>query len=180
MTCIVGVAKDGKVYVGADSCGSDGYSKHVHNKPKVFTVGDFIIGYTSSFRMGQILEHQWTPPARDEGNSDYDYLVKQVVPSIMSLFEDQSFAKKEKGEIEGGTFIIGYKGKCYYIQDDFAVLEPKDGFHSVGSGTKWALGSLYSTKGDDDVEKRINLAIEAAEHYSCTVQGPVVIKSINE
>lgn len=180
MTCIVGIAKDGRVYVGADSCGSDGYSKHTHNRPKVFTVGDFIIGYTSSFRMGQIIEHQWTPPARDEGNTDYDYLVKQVIPSLMQLFKRQKYGTEENGEQEGGTFIIGYKGKCYYIQNDFAVLEPADGFYAVGSGTKWALGSLYSTKGEKDIEKRINLAIEAAEHYSCTVQGPVVIETIED
>ena len=29
MTCIVGVAKNGKVYIGADSLGSNGFTKEI-------------------------------------------------------------------------------------------------------------------------------------------------------
>lgn len=177
MTCIVGIAKDGKVYIGADSCASNSHLKHRSERPKVFKNGDFIIGYTSSFRMGQLLEFEWSPPARDEGNSDYQYLIKQAIPSIQKLFKDHRFGKEKDSEQQGGTFIVGYKGRVYYVQDDFSVIEPSDGFYSVGSGEEWALGSLYSTRDWEDPVKRIEMAISAAEYYCCTVSGPIVILS---
>jgi len=32
MTCIVGVAKNGKVYIGADSLGSNGFTKEIRKE----------------------------------------------------------------------------------------------------------------------------------------------------
>lgn len=52
MTCIVGIVDNGKVYMGADSLGVGGLSKRVRKDPKLFRVGEFVFGYTSSFRMG--------------------------------------------------------------------------------------------------------------------------------
>jgi hypothetical protein len=55
MTCIVGIVENGKVYMGGDAAGVNGYSVRVRKDPKLFKVGEFLFGYTSSFRMGQLL-----------------------------------------------------------------------------------------------------------------------------
>lgn len=41
MTCIVGLVNKGKVFIGADSLGSDGFTQQVRKEPKVFRNGDF-------------------------------------------------------------------------------------------------------------------------------------------
>ena len=53
MTAIAGLVHDGKVYIGGDSAGVAGMDLHLRSDPKVFTVGEFVIGYTTSFRMGR-------------------------------------------------------------------------------------------------------------------------------
>jgi len=34
MTCVVGIVKDGKVYIGADSLGSNGFTKEIRKESK--------------------------------------------------------------------------------------------------------------------------------------------------
>jgi hypothetical protein len=60
MTCIAGISdkETGITYLGGDSLGSNGYSGAINKQHKVFHLQDTneaIIGYTSSFRMGQLL-----------------------------------------------------------------------------------------------------------------------------
>ena len=57
MTCIVALKENGKVYIGGDCAGSDQSFTHSRKDPKVFKRGKFLIGFTSSFRMGQLLMH---------------------------------------------------------------------------------------------------------------------------
>ena len=52
MTCIVGLVENGKVYIGGDSAGVAGLDVRMRSDEKVFTKGNMIFGYTSSFRMG--------------------------------------------------------------------------------------------------------------------------------
>lgn len=179
MTCIVVLIKNGDVYMGGDSFGGSSNSKNMYTRSKVFLKERFVVGYTSSFRMGQILEFDWEPP-KQLNEDDYEYLVTKVVPSIQKIFKDKKYGTEKDGEQEGGAFLIGYNGKCYYVQNDFSVLEPQDGYDSVGSGYKLALGSLASTEDWDDPEQRIRKAIEVAEKYQPTVGGPINIKVLRK
>ena len=74
MTCIVGYLDKETVYLGGDSAGTDGnYSQHIRKDKKVFQNGPFIFGFTSSFRMGQILMSSRFKPWRQKAEqSDYD------------------------------------------------------------------------------------------------------------
>ena len=55
MTCIVGLIDGRRVWMGGDSAGVSGLDITVRADAKVFRNGDFLIGFTSSFRMGQLL-----------------------------------------------------------------------------------------------------------------------------
>ena len=56
MTCIVGLVHNGIVYIGGDSAAItiDGV-QFLRSDPKVFIKEDFLIGFTSSYRMGQLI-----------------------------------------------------------------------------------------------------------------------------
>ncbi len=64
MTCIVAIIDGNKVFMGGDAAASDDKTGIIFQRvdPKVFKVGQFGIGFIDSFRMGQILQYNWTPP----------------------------------------------------------------------------------------------------------------------
>ena len=94
MTCITGMVRDSHVYMAGDLMGSNGFTGRVYPDSKVFTNGDFIIGYTSSFRMGQILEWNWEPPLRQEGITDRNYMQLNVVESLRATFATYGYGVK--------------------------------------------------------------------------------------
>ena len=75
MTAIVGIAEKGSVYIGGDSAGVAGLSISTRTDVKVFKNGPFVLGFTSSFRMGQILQYKFDPPKQTVGQDDMKYLV---------------------------------------------------------------------------------------------------------
>lgn len=147
MTCIIATVFEGKVHMVGDCMGSNGFIKNVNTKTsKVFSVGDFIIGYTTSFRMGQILQYSWNPPTRLVNDTDDDiYLYKYVVDSIKKCFEDNGFGNKSKQEFEGGNFLIGWKGRLFEMQENMSLMEVED-FASVGAGCYHAIASMKTMR----------------------------------
>lgn len=64
MTRVVGLVRQGRVYMGVDSAAVQGWTRRASQVSKVFRRGPFLIGYTTSFRMGQFLEHHLAPQRR--------------------------------------------------------------------------------------------------------------------
>ena len=76
MTCIVGLESNGKVYIAGDIQGTGGNSKVIHTQPKVFNKKGVLFGYTTSYRFGQILEHNLQDPVVPEKDEDvYRWLI---------------------------------------------------------------------------------------------------------
>lgn len=180
MTCIIGLKHNGITYIGGDSLGSNDYNKTLRNDKKVFKLQDTdnaVLGYTSSFRMGQLLMYATDLiDKRDEPNIDHKYLVTKFIPNIIKLFEDGGYARNRSGEKYGGTFLLGYKDKLYSIQSDFQVGESLNNYDACGSGEDFALGSLFATEGlDISPEERIRLALQAASKHNPYVAPPFYI-----
>lgn len=181
MTCIIGLLSNGVSYMGTDSLGSNGYTGNVYKNRKVFKLDnnkDIMAGYTSSFRMGQLL--QYSSNLFDElnllkNNIDEKYMVNKFIPNVQKLFEEGKYK-------EGGQFLLSFKDKLYEVQCDFSVLEPKDGFSAVGCGEDFAKSSLETTKNlEMSPIDRISKALECAEKYSIGVRRPFyIINSEND
>lgn len=176
MTCIVGLVDKGSVYIGGDSRGVAGLSVSERADEKVFVNGPFVMGFTTSFRMGQLLRYKFDPPAQTTSQNDMEYLVTDFIDAARRCFKDNGFGSEK----EGGTFLVGYSERLYTINSDFQVGIPADPFDSVGSGSDLALGAMYATKGMEPV-KRITLALEAASKFNAGVAPPFhVIKQLNQ
>jgi hypothetical protein len=186
MTCIVGYLDKETVYLGGDSAGTDGnYSQHIRKDKKVFQNGPFIFGFTSSFRMGQILMSSRFKPWRQKAEqSDYDYMVVDFIDAVRKAFEKGGYLQKTtEGDEVGGTFLVGYKGVLYYVEDDFQVGIVADKYLSIGCGSDLALGALYSLsqtfqstldkahpKSITDIY--LTKALDAASHFSAGCAPP--------
>lgn len=187
MTCVVAIKQDGVVYMGADSLADSNGHCMLREDPKVFIKGDFIIGFTSSFRMGQLLMQADFPKPRTdfddvinltEKQIDFQYMIGPFVDCVQELFRDKKYAVVENAAESGGNFIVGYKGEIYEIESDYQVGIPSCGYTAVGSGFAYALGALHAIDSigySPDIE--IKMALSAASAFNSYVKPPFRILS---
>lgn len=173
MTCIVGLAYGGKVYMGGDSAATDGWVVRPVQTPKVFEVGAFIIGYTTSFRMGEILQYHLEVQLQRE-ESDHEYMVCQFAEAVRIILKAHGFAKVENNVEQGGTFLVGYHGHLYSVDDDFQMTEMVDGYDACGCGREFALGAMKALE-ERAPEERIKKALEIAAYFSGAVMPPFYV-----
>ena len=184
MTCIIGYVdkENDKVYMGADAVGADtsSWMCRTLTDSKLFKKGDMIFGATSSFRMIQIIKHSFEIPKQLEDQDDLDYLCSTFIDALMTCFKDKGFARKTNDEVTGGTFLIGYKGNLYTVQDDFSIMKSVEHFESCGCGESYALASMkvLDENTELDITTKIIKSLEAAEYYSAYVRGPFKIISL--
>jgi len=175
MTCVAAVVHNNVVYMGADSAGVAGLDLTVRADQKVFTNGDFLIGFTSSFRMGQLLRYAFDPPKYREDEKDlYKYMVTDFVNAVRTCLKGGGYAQADKGEEIGGCFLVGVRGRLFQIESDYQVGESVQPYSAIGCGEDYALGVLSVTH-TVDPENRIRLALSSAEKFSAGVRSPFIV-----
>lgn len=195
MTCIVGIADAGKVYIGGDSCGSDGWGVRADSYSyKVFerTVGhgenietseQMILGITASFRVIDILTYIFEPPAIHP-TADVDRYLRTTFVDALYKCLNKHHAVKDNDDVaeitENSDIIVGIRGKLYHIQADLSVLNTPVYGTAAGSGYQVALGALYSMYLFESIpaKERIEKALEAAGKIVGSVSAPYYIKEI--
>lgn len=175
MTCIVGLEAGGKVYMGGDSASTSGWDINVTRLRKVFRQGDFLIGCTGSWRMAQLLQYSLVVRPQKDNEDDMQYMVTGFVEAIRTCLKEGGFAKVEDEKEEGGTFLVGFKGRVYTVENNFQVCSTSDAFTAIGCGDKYAMGNLWATK-QGRPRERILAALEAAAHFSNGVCAPFYVE----
>lgn len=189
MTCIVAVTDGETVVLGGDSAAVGGYELRLRTDRKVFQVGSYVIGFTTSFRMGQILRYEAElpePPEKATPDELERFVVTELVPAVRRSFAEHGFAKTarftspreagltEEGQELGGLFLVGVAGQIFEIRQDYQVGRPAASYSAVGFGAPVALGALYVLESlpDLSLQERAAKALAAAESYSAVVRGP--------
>lgn len=186
MTCIVGIVDKIKeiVYIGGDSASviPGTASRRFITKEKVFKKDKLLFGFCGSFRALQLVQYELEVSDVDLAVNRLDgdifkYLITDLVPKIQKLLEKHEVLKRTAEEdIRGYLFLIGYKDKLFRVDVDFQVMEYQDDYDSVGSGSKYAFGSLHATKFFKlKSENRITMALQAASYFNGGVVKPFYI-----
>lgn len=175
MTAIVGFSKNNTVYMAGDTQGSSDLVKYEVTRPKVFKNGEFLFGYTSSFRFGDILEYIFVPPARAFDMTDIAYLIKYFIPELRECLEKHKYTGIDENG-QSGNFLLGYRGHLYEVQGDFSIVEPTQNFASVGSGFAYCLGAMSvlvkTTYPPEDIVRK---AVETSINHNPYVGGQVTV-----
>lgn len=168
MTCIVGLEYKGEVYIGGDSLGlnTSNFEKTIRKDVKVFHNGPFIMGCTSSFRMIQLLQFKFVPPAQPAGVDDMRFMVTDFIDAVKKCFTDNGYTN--------GNFLVGYKSKLYTVETDFQIGKSTLGYDACGCGAQFALGAMFSNTKMKPVD-RIKNALAAATEFSAGVAPPYLI-----
>ena len=173
MTCIVGVAKGGTVWLGGDSAATDGrLNRTIIKDPKVFIKGEVGFGVCGSPKVMDALAHGIELPVQEDDEEDRAFLVSTLVPAIRAGLQELEAAAEEKpspfgGGNDGVTFegemLVGYRGELYKLQSNFQLIHSADNYDATGSGGTLALGSLSATKKMSNPRKRVLAALEASK-----------------
>lgn len=185
MTCIVGIEHEGEVHIGGDSAGVGGLSITARADTKVFDRQQFLFGFTTSFRMGQLIRYKLALPAgqrlphrgpRGECHELDEYMATTFIEALRACLSDGGWLSKKEDRESGGTFLVGVRGTLYAVYDDFQISRSRDGYAAVGCGDELALGSLHTSVGLKPRE-RVLAALTAAAHHSAGVCEPFVVLS---
>lgn len=171
MTVIVGLVHRNRVHLAGDSAGVAGYQLTIRRDPKVFANGPYVFGFTTSFRMGQLLHHAFQPP-HPEGDLDR-FMATTFVTAVRTCLKDGGWASKNAEQEQGGDFLVGVQGRLFSVASDYQVGEPADQYAAVGCGDELALGALHATADLDlTPRQRLTAALRAADHHSAGVAAP--------
>ena len=177
MTCIVGLEHDnGMVSIGGDSAGVNSWLQiRTRADEKVFINGPMIFGFTSSFRMGQLLRYSLTIPEQlPSQTDDYKFMCTAFIDAVRTCLKTGGYARVKDGEDHGGTFLVGYKGKLYRIDDDFQVGRTTRTFEACGCGMDFALGVMWADV-ISSPDERIRKSLACASNFSAGVAPPFIV-----
>lgn len=175
MTCIIGIVdnKTKKVFIGADSAGVAGWHITARKDKKVFKVGKFIIGCTSSFRMIQLLQFSFNPPELKPDEDIFKYMCTSFIDEVRETFKKGGYIKAENERQSGGVFLVGYEDRLFYVDCDFQIAESRQGFDACGCGAEFALGALHQLNGTVmPPASKLKRSLETASYFSAGVCKP--------
>lgn len=176
MTCIAAlIDADGKGHIASDSLGSNGHTKSLNKNRKIFTKEGMLIGYTSSYRMGQLLEYSLCLPQRKVSQDIESYMYVDFINAVRNLFTDNGFTKVDYSVEFGGNFVVITEGHLFEVQRDFSLLETQEPFTACGSGEDYAIAALdvLHKRGRLTPKNMLTEAIETAAKYVTSVGGEV-------
>lgn len=177
MTAIVGVEDKGGVWIGVDSLGSDGWAQQNRADGKLFRRGPFLIGFTDSFRMGQLLQYRLDVPGHAPHSGLHEYMATEFIDAVRKCLKDGGFATRENEREKGGHFLVSTCGVLFMVHSDYQVARPSDGYAAVGGGHLAALGSLATSERlCVSAQDRVLVALEVAARHTSGVRGPFVLK----
>lgn len=181
MTVICGYRGESSVWLGADSASANGGSRAAVHTPKLIgiqvpywegerTIG---VGYTTSWRFGQLLTYHLHPPI-DHTSDALEYLVKELVPQARDALKDGGWLKIKNERQQGGSALIAYRGRLFEMQSDFSVLENIEPWAATGSGEDYALGAMSVTQ--SEAEGIVEDGLKAAATFAPGVMPPFHIQ----
>ena len=178
MTVIAGIRTNYSVHLFADASASDGDTILSMTAPKIWKASDNIIcGYAGSAGLGQLLQFMEWPKFAD-GNV-LRWLRVVLAPAFMEAREKMGGKDEEEASI-----LLGIK-ELHSPNPDTHLFEMQTSDYSffpfeysaIGTGAPQALGSLYTTKHLDVMQRGV-LSVEAAVEHSPSCKGPVSYQTL--
>ena len=189
MSVVVGIKKDGVVYLGADSQVTRGGTRVSLSNPnnykiwKVRGVDNCLMAHVGNLRDAcviRIVDNLIREIDVLHECIDFEYVVRRVVPFIIDELKDYNYISKEgKFEYMDSRFLFAYQDMLFVISSDCSVIEVDDCV-AIGSGECQAIGSLMTTVNDNDSKTRIIKAIKSSAASDIYVDYPIVMANTKD
>jgi ATP-dependent protease HslVU (ClpYQ) peptidase subunit len=182
LTIVIGYRFENRLFMGADSLGSDGHHHAVRTDPKIYRNGKLLIGFTTSYRMGQLLCFSVKIPPLDRSGDDFAWMIRRFIPAVRKTFIANGFeSKRVGGEAYAGSFLVAFRNRgearLYEVDSDYQVAEIDNGPYAIGCGSQVALGAMDGLRDSCvNIGERISKAIDICARHCQGIGGPTIIK----
>jgi hypothetical protein len=155
----------------------------VSTQPKVFQVGEFLIGSSGTLRVQQIIRYLFSPPAIE--SDIVAYMVKLFVPALRQVIKDNGgeVTDANGNAMLDGRYLIGVRGRLFEIDSSYAVFEAKTKYASIGCADQEALAAMFTATslmgGDISPEKIVERGLLAAVEFDTSIRPPFTILKLN-
>ena len=144
MTCIVALKQDNRIYMGADSLSANGnWEATIRRDPKMFRLQNMLIGFTSSYRMGQLLRYKLELQPIKEEQDVFEWMVVEFVEAARKCLSAGGYTTIKDNYEASGHFLVGVNDRIFRVEGNFQVVEPVWPYICTGYGDSFARGSLY-------------------------------------
>lgn len=179
MTIIVGLECDDCTYIGGDAGATDPESLDsvIVADSKVFFKDNILFGFSSSFRVGQLLKYSIKLPCNKK-MSEMEYLVTVVADRIKNICTKKGIIGKtdDQEDFIDSNVLCAINGKLFQIESSLAIIKSKFPYAAIGSGAPYAVGALYALQ-DSPIppEEKIRIALDTACMHNAACRGPYTI-----
>lgn len=177
MTCIVALTDkiNNVSYIGGERGASDEMLIWKMAHPKIWRDKGYLFGFAGVFAIEK-LKHNFDPPPPPSNANDEQmdsFMNTTFIDALSSVYEEMHIDKNENG----GLIIVVNHRIFVHNSEDMSVTMVDSEYLSDGSGSGYALGSLYTSRDWENNETRINVAISAANNFSPSCGGKIDILS---
>lgn len=177
MTCIIALKTEFGFVMGCDSAGTDMTTYGSITTPKMFRLEEFVIGYTSSFRFGKLLQYSLSIPKREKDIDDDAYINGPFAEAVRICLADGGYTIIKDNSERGGFALVGYRGRVWDLQNDFSLVEYTTDVVAEGSGEVAAIAAATALKRHTKKkpEEIVKAALQIVEDTILTVKGPFLV-----
>jgi len=172
VTCIVGIAEGGRVWMGGDSAGMIGWTRYVITRPKVVHRTGMLIGHCGTPRLLQIAE---TLPVAYLGGDPFRFVVDVFVPALQTAIKAADFNWLIE-ENDSSCLMIGLSGALFTVCNQYSVDTYADGLCTLGA-RDMALGALAALE-DMEPEARIRQVLIICGQRGGGVAPPYYVETL--
>ena len=104
-------------------------------------------------------------------------MVVTFVEAVRACLKAAGFARIDDNVEEGGTFLVGYRGRLFYVGDNFQVNEWTDGLAACGCAEHFALAAAHVARQLGQTEDVcIRIALQTAAEFDPRIREPFRIE----
>lgn len=180
MTCIAAVVHNRNVYMGADSCVTAGDELLVMRLQKAWNpLPGVVVGAAGDLEFLELLRDVRWPGSFPE-RCVSSFLRQEIGAAVRTAARECGYdfgmgEDDDDASTVSGDYIIGVHGRLFRASNAGAFVEVREAWAAIGTGGASARAVLYHTRRSKaDPRTRLKAALEAAEHYSSSVQRPWV------
>lgn len=163
MTCIVAVRRaDGGITMAADRCvtDDDDDTRQVMAEPKIFDLGEMLIGAAGYCRPGQVIQYHVEVAPLGRNGDPLTYLRRYFAPAVAQALDEHGCRWDPASEHSENDFtlLIALRGRIFTMTQRLSVDEYREPYAAIGSGRMLALGALAAVWARTDNEIDVGLA----------------------